>query len=178
MIYDAIERCAEMQRLYRSNGAVKSTGFDSPSTPAPDMLNSAIKSNNFLQGGGTRIMSSGSFGISQHVLRREDQNLITGAGNYSDDTRFEGQTFVAFLRSPVAHAAITSIDLSAAKAAPGVIGAFTGEDLRAAGIGDIPNMTPFANHDGSPMHLSSRPALAVGKVHHVGEIVAMVIAET
>jgi carbon-monoxide dehydrogenase large subunit len=123
-------------------------------------------------------MSSGSFGISQHVLRREDQNLVTGAGNYSDDTRFEGQSFVAFLRSPVAHAAIKTVDLSAAKAAPGVIGAFTGEDLRAAGIGDIPNMTPFANHDGSPMHLSSRPALAVGKVRHVGEIVAMVIAET
>ncbi|MFT5180305.1 MAG: carbon-monoxide dehydrogenase large subunit [Alphaproteobacteria bacterium] len=123
-------------------------------------------------------MSAGSFGISQHVLRREDHNLITGAGNYSDDTSFEGQTFVAFLRSPVAHATLKTLDLSAAKAAPGVIGAFTGEDLRAAGIGDIPNMTPFANHDGSPMALTSRPSIAVGKVRHVGEIVAMVIAET
>ena len=123
-------------------------------------------------------MSAGSFGISQHVLRREDQSLITGVGNYSDDTAFEGQTFVAFLRSPVAHATLKSIDLSAAKAAPGVVGAFTGAELRAAGTGDIPNMTPFANHDGSPMSLTSRPAIAVGKVRHVGEIVAMVIAET
>jgi carbon-monoxide dehydrogenase large subunit len=123
-------------------------------------------------------MSAGSFGISQHVLRREDHGLVTGAGNYSDDTSFEGQSYVAFLRSPVAHAAIKSLDVSAAKAAPGVLGAFTGEDLRAAGVGDIPNMTPFPNYDGSPMKLTPRPALAVGKVRHVGEIVAMVIAET
>jgi len=123
-------------------------------------------------------MSAGSFGISQHVLRREDRSLVTGAGNYSDDTSFEGQTYVAFLRSPVAHATIKSVDVSAAKAAPGVVGAFTGADLRAAGIGDIPNMTPFPNYDGSPMKLTSRPAIAVGKVRHAGEIVAMVIAET
>ena len=123
-------------------------------------------------------MSAGSFGISQHVLRREDQDLITGAGNYSDDSTFEGQTFVAFLRSPVAHAAIKSVDLSAAKDAPGVAGAFTGDDLRAAGTGDIPNLTPFASFDGSPILLTSRPALAVGRVRHVGEIVAMVVAET
>ena len=123
-------------------------------------------------------MSAGSFGISQHVLRREDRSLVTGAGNYSDDTTFEGQTYVAFLRSPVAHAAIKTIDASAAKSAPGVVGAFTGEDLRAAGVGNIPNMTPFPNYDGSPMQLTSRPAVAVGKVRHVGEIVAMVIGET
>jgi carbon-monoxide dehydrogenase large subunit len=112
------------------------------------------------------------------VLRREDKGLITGAGNYSDDTSFADQAYVAFLRSPVAHAAIKSVDLSTAKTAQGVLGAFSGEDLRAASIGDIPNMTPFPNHDGSPMLLTSRPAIAVGKVRHVGEIVAMVIAET
>jgi carbon-monoxide dehydrogenase large subunit len=123
-------------------------------------------------------MSAGSFGISQHVLRREDQSLVTGAGNYSDDTTFDGQTYVAFLRSPVAHATIKSVDVSAAKDAPGVIGVFTGEDLRAAGVGDIPNMTPFASYDGSPIILTSRPAVAVGKVRHVGEIVALVVAET
>ncbi len=123
-------------------------------------------------------MSSGSFGISQHVLRREDQSLLTGAGNYSDDTTFDGQTYVAFLRSPVAHATIKSVDVNAAKAAPGVIGVFTGEDLRAAGVGDIPNMTPFASYDGTPILLTSRPAVAVGRVRHVGEIVAMVVAES
>ncbi len=123
-------------------------------------------------------MSAGSFGISQHVLRREDQSLVTGAGNYSDDTTFDGQTYVAFLRSPVAHATITAVDVSDAKAAPGVIDVFTGDDLRAAGVGDIPNMTPFASYDGTPILKTSRPAVAVGKVRHVGEIVAVVVAES
>lgn len=123
-------------------------------------------------------MSTGSFGISQHVLRREDLSLVRGAGQYSDDSAFEGQAYVAFVRSPVAHAVIKSVDVSAAESAPGVIGAFIGENLRAAGVGNIPNMTPFPNHDGSPMRLTARPAVAVGKVRHVGEIIALVVAET
>ena len=123
-------------------------------------------------------MSTENFGISQHVLRREDQNLLTGSGKYTDDITFDNQTFVAFLRSPVAHAKLLTVDVSAAKTSPGVIEAFTGNDLRAAGIGDIPNMTPFTNYDGSEMRLTSRPSIAVEKVRHVGEIIAMVIAET
>ena len=122
-------------------------------------------------------MSAGTFGISQHVLRREDENLITGAGKYTDDKSFNNQAYVAFLRAPSAHALLKSIDTSTAKNAPGVIAVFTGEDLQNSNIGDIPNMTPFPNYDGSPMALSMRPALAHAKVRHVGEIVAMVIAE-
>ena len=123
-------------------------------------------------------MSAGTFGISQHVLRQEDENLITGAGKYTDDKSFNNQAYVAFLRAPFAHALLKSIDTSAAKDAPGVIAVFTGKDLQNSKIGDIPNMTPFPNYDGSPMALSMRPALAHEKVRHVGEIIAMVIAES
>ncbi|MGB0625027.1 MAG: xanthine dehydrogenase family protein molybdopterin-binding subunit [Alphaproteobacteria bacterium] len=123
-------------------------------------------------------MASGQFGISQHVTRREDARLITGGGKYADDMSMDGQAFAAFLRSPVGHADIRSIDVSAAAAAPGVIGVFTGEDLKAADLGPIPNVTPFQNRDGSPILKTERPAVAVGRVRHVGEIIAVVVAET
>ena len=123
-------------------------------------------------------MASGQFGISQHVTRREDARLITGGGKYADDMSMDGQAFAAFLRSPVGHADIRSIDFSAAAAAPGVIGVFTGEDLKAADLGPIPNVTPFQNRDGSPILKTERPAVAVGRVRHVGEIIAVVVAET
>ncbi|MBS28041.1 MAG: carbon monoxide dehydrogenase, partial [Alphaproteobacteria bacterium] len=123
-------------------------------------------------------MASGQFGISQHVTRREDARLVTGSGNYTDDTSMEDQAYAAFLRSPVGHADITGIDISAAAAAPGVIGVFTGEDLKAAGLGPIPNVTPFLNRDGSPILKTERPAVAVGRVRHVGEIIAVVVAES
>ncbi|MEK9832851.1 MAG: xanthine dehydrogenase family protein molybdopterin-binding subunit [Rhodospirillaceae bacterium] len=123
-------------------------------------------------------MASGQFGISQHVTRREDARLITGGGKYADDMSMDGQAFAAFLRSPVGHADIRSIDVSAAAAAPGVIGVFTGEDLKAADLGPIPNVTPFQNRDGSPILKTERPAVAVDRVRHVGEIIAVVVAET
>ena len=109
-------------------------------------------------------MATGQFGISQHVTRREDARLITGGGNYADDSGMNGQAFAAFLRSPVGHADITAIDVSAALAAPGVIAVYVGEDLQAAGVGPIPNVTPFMNRDGSPMLKTQRPAVAVGRV--------------
>ncbi|MEP4378545.1 MAG: xanthine dehydrogenase family protein molybdopterin-binding subunit [Alphaproteobacteria bacterium] len=123
-------------------------------------------------------MASGQFGISQHVTRREDARLVTGGGNYADDSSLDGQAYTAFLRSPVGHADIKSIDVSAAAAAPGVIGVYVGEDLKASGIGPIPNVTPFMNRDGSPMLKTQRPAVAVGRVRHVGEIIAVVVAES
>jgi carbon-monoxide dehydrogenase large subunit len=123
-------------------------------------------------------MASGQFGISQHVERREDSRLLTGGGSYADDTSFEGQAYAAFLRSPVGHGEIRSIDTSVAAGAPGVIAVYTGEDLQAAGLGPIPNVTPFNNRDGSPILKTERPAVAVGRVRHVGEIVAVVIADS
>ena len=88
-------------------------------------------------------MATGQFGISQHVTRREDARLITGGGNYADDANMNRQAFAAFLRSPVGHADITGIDVSAAAAAPGVISVYVGEDLKSAGVGPIPS-NPFS----------------------------------
>jgi len=123
-------------------------------------------------------MASGQFGISQHVERREDARLLTGGGAYADDTGFEGQAYAAFLRAPVGHGVISSIDTSEAESAPGVIAVYTGQDLKDAGVGPIPNVTPFQNRDGSDMLRTLRPAVAVDKIYHVGEIVAIVVAET
>jgi len=123
-------------------------------------------------------MSAESFGISQHVLRREDNRLLTGGGAYTDDLSMEGQAFAAFVRSPFGHGTIGSIDIEEAKDAPGVLAVYTGADLEAAGIGPLPNATPFKSSDGSPIIVPPRPALAVGKVRHAGEPIAVVIAET
>jgi len=118
------------------------------------------------------------FGIGQSVSRSEDPRLLTGGGRYTDDIRLEGQTYAVYVRSPFAHAEIASIELDDAKAAPGVLGVFTGEDLAADGIGDIPCYTPITNRDGSTYYAPPRPALARGRVRHVGEPVVMVVAET
>ena len=123
-------------------------------------------------------MASGQFGISQHVPRREDARLLTGGGAYADDTGFEGQLFAAFLRAPIGHGVITGIDISEAAAAPGVTSVYVGDDLKTAGVGPIPNVTPFVNRDGSDMSRTQRPAVALGKIYHVGEIIAMVVADS
>jgi carbon-monoxide dehydrogenase large subunit len=118
------------------------------------------------------------FGIGQSVSRSEDPRLLTGGGRYTDDIRLEGEAYAVYLRSPFAHAEITQLDVEEAKQAPGVLGVFTGEDLAADGIGDIPCYTPITNRDGSKFYAPPRPALARGRVRHVGEPVAMVVAET
>ena len=123
-------------------------------------------------------MASGQFGISQHVTRREDARLLVGDGAYADDTGFKGQLYAAFLRAPIGHGLIRNIDTSEAAAAPGVVGVFTGQDLKDAGIGVIPNVTPFVNRDGSEMSRTLRPAVALDKIFHVGEIIAVVVAES
>jgi aerobic carbon-monoxide dehydrogenase large subunit len=123
-------------------------------------------------------MASGQFGISQHVTRREDARLLVGDGAYADDTGFKGQLYAAFLRAPIGHGLIRNIDTSEAAAAPGVVGVFTGQDLKDAGVGVIPNVTPFVNRDGSEMSRTLRPAVALDKIFHVGEIIAVVVAES
>jgi len=86
------------------------------------------------------------------------------------------QAFV--LRSPVAHAHIKRIDASAARHMPGVLFVATGEDVRADGLGDVPCTVPLMSRDGKPRHDTPRPVLALGKVRHVGQPVALVVAET
>ena len=74
------------------------------------------------------------FGVGQPVRRFEDQNLITGKGNYTDDIKLPNMSYGYVLRAPVAHATIKSIDVAAAKAKPGVLLVLTGEDVKADGL--------------------------------------------
>ncbi len=114
-------------------------------------------------------------GIGAAMKRREDVRFLTGKGVYVDDINRPGQAYCYFLRSSVAHGRIRSIDTSAAKAAPGVIGVFTAEDL--AGLGGIPCGWQVTGKDG-PMKEPKHPILAEGKVRHVGDPIVAIIAET
>ena len=116
--------------------------------------------------------------IGQPLRRREDQRFLTGAGQYTDDLVLPHQTYAAFLRSPYAHARIKSINLDAAKKAPGVVQIFTGTDLAEAKVGGLPCGWLIHSKDGSPMKEPAHPVLAQGKVRHVGDQVALVVAET
>ena len=118
------------------------------------------------------------FGIGQPVRRHEDLRLVTGRGRYTDDVTLPQMAQAFVLRSPAAHALIKRIDTSAARDMPGVLFVATGEDVRADGIGDIPCAVPLNNRDGTPRRDTPRPALALGKVRHVGQPVALVVAET
>ncbi len=118
------------------------------------------------------------FGISQPVRRKEDQRFLTGKGRYVDDISLPGQAHACVVRSPLACAAIESIEVSEAAAATGVLAVYTGADLEADGMGHLPCNIPLKSRDGSPRADTPRPALAVGRVRHVGDPVAVVIAET
>ena len=115
--------------------------------------------------------------IGEAIRRKEDLRFLTGAGNYTGDVVLANQAHAVFLRSPHAHAAIQSIDTSAAKQMPGVIGIFTGADIDGK-MGGLPCGWQINNPDGSPMKEPPHPILAIGKVRYVGDHVAMVVAET
>ncbi|HXD05886.1 MAG TPA: xanthine dehydrogenase family protein molybdopterin-binding subunit [Burkholderiaceae bacterium] len=116
--------------------------------------------------------------IGQALRRREDQRFLTGAGQYTDDVVLPGQTYAVFLRSPYAHARIKSIDTAQARKAPGVIAIFTGSDLAEAKVGGLPCGWLIHSKDGTPMKEPPHPVLAQGKVRHVGDQLALVVAET
>ena len=118
------------------------------------------------------------FGIGQPAKRFEDNRLLSGEGQYVEDIELDGQTFASFVRSPHAHAEIISIDTSEAESMPGVLGIYTVKDLKAEGIGNIPCLAPANNKDGSPCIMPPRPALTESKVRHVGDAIAIVVAET
>jgi len=117
-------------------------------------------------------------GIGASVKRREDLRFLSGRGNYTDDINRPGQLHAVLVRSPHPHARIRGIDTAAAKAAPGVHAVFTGADLAAEKVGGLPCGWQVKNKDGSPMAEPPHPVLAIGKVRHVGDPVAVVIAET
>jgi carbon-monoxide dehydrogenase large subunit len=120
----------------------------------------------------------GRFGVGQGLRRVEDLRFLTGEGRYCDDIHFDGESYGVLVRSPFAHAEITSIDLEEAKAAPGVLGVFTVEDLDADGVGNVPCVVPMPGKNGTKTVMPPRPALARGRVRHVGDAVAFVVAET
>jgi carbon-monoxide dehydrogenase large subunit len=117
-------------------------------------------------------------GIGASVRRKEDFRFLSGRGQYTDDINRPGQTHAYILRSPHAHAAINRIDTAAAKAMPGVLAVFTGADMAAENIGGLPCGWQIHNKDGSPMAEPPHPVIAVGKARHVGDPVAVVVAET
>jgi aerobic carbon-monoxide dehydrogenase large subunit len=117
-------------------------------------------------------------GIGAPVRRKEDRRFITGKGHYTDDINRPGQTYAFFVRSPHAHATIKSIDARIAAAMPGVVAVLTGAELAADKIGGLICGWMIHSKDGSPMKMAPHPALANGKACHVGDPVAVVIAET
>jgi len=116
--------------------------------------------------------------IGAPVRRKEDYRFLTGNGQYTDDVTLPHQSYGYFLRSPHAHARIRSIDTSAALAMPGVVAVLTGDDMAADKVGGLPCGWLIHSIDGTPMKEPPHPALAHGKVRHVGDQVALVIAET
>ena len=117
-------------------------------------------------------------GIGASVRRVEDKRFLTGRGRYTDDIDQPRQLYAWMLRSPHAHARINGVDTAAAARAPGVVAIFTGADMAADGVGSLPCGWQIHNKDGSPMNEPGHPPLAVDKVRHVGDQVAVVIAET
>ena len=112
------------------------------------------------------------------MRRLEDQRFLTGQGRYSDDIALPGQAFAAVLRSPLAHAELSAVDTAAAREAPGVLAVYTAEDLSADGIGDIPCVAPMPGKADSGTIQPPHPVLARGRVRHVGDPIAFVVAET
>ena len=117
-------------------------------------------------------------GIGASVKRREDIRFITGAGRYTDDIDQPGQAHAVFLRSPHARAGIRAIDAAAALRLPGVLAVFTGRELAADGIGDLPCGWLVKSKDGSDMIQPPHPPIAVERVNYVGEPYGLVVAET
>ena len=112
--------------------------------------------------------------VGQSLLRTEDYRFLTGAGRFVDDIVIHGQTWAQVVRSPHAHAAITGIDTAAARAVPGVLAVYTYDDIAGLGLMRCPTQVATVQ----PMRVPPRPALAHGRVRHVGDPVAFVVAET
>ncbi len=121
----------------------------------------------------------GEFGISQPVPRTEDPRLLRGRGRFVDDVRLAGMAVGYVLRSPHAHAKMLSLDVSDARSAPGVLLVLTAEDYKLDGLKNMPPPgPPVKNSEGITAYSTPRGALAEGRVRHVGDPIAFVVAET
>src|SRR5687768_11907507 len=110
-------------------------------------------------------------------MRVEDDRLVRGRGRFADDVSQPGQAVGIFVRSSVAHATLKKIDVSRAQAAPGVLRVVTGADIEAAGIGSISRHPPLNGRNGSALAMPPRPSLATTRVMHVGEPIALIVAD-
>ena len=117
-------------------------------------------------------------GLGKSVPRVEDDRLLSGRGRYTDDFALRGEARAVVLRSPHPAARISSIDAEAARRMEGVALILTGADIEAAGLGHVSSMVDYKRPDGSPMFKTPRPVLAVGRVRHVGDPVAFIVADT
>ncbi len=115
-------------------------------------------------------------GIGASSKRREDLRFLTGKGKYTDDINLQGQAYAYFIRSDVAHGKINSIDTSAAEKMPGVEQIFTAKDFE--GVGGVPCGWQVTDRHGEPMQEPKHPVLAEGKVRHVGDPIAVVVADS
>jgi carbon-monoxide dehydrogenase large subunit len=118
------------------------------------------------------------YSISQPVTQVEAPRLVSGKGKFTDDIILPQQAVGVFLRSPHAHAEIVNIDKTEAASLPGVLDILTGEDYAADGLGVVRGISPLKRRDGSPMYRPPRPALTRDRVRHVGQSIALVIAES
>ena len=118
------------------------------------------------------------YAISQPVTQVEAPRLLTGRGRYAGDVNLDRQAYAVFLRSPHAHADIVRIDTSKAQSMPGVLAVLTGEDYAADKLGEVTGISPLKRRDGSPMYRPPRPALTRDRVRHIGQSVAVVVAES
>jgi carbon-monoxide dehydrogenase large subunit len=116
--------------------------------------------------------------IGKSVKRVEDRRFLTGQGRYTDDIKIPGMTHAYILRSPYAHANILGIDISEAEKAPGVVKIYTGADIVASGVNGVPCGWQVDFKNGDTMKEPPHPLLVADSVKHVGDAVAMIIAET
>ena len=115
---------------------------------------------------------------TKHTPRIEDDALVRGIGRFMDDPRLPNTAYAAFVRSPHAHARVTSVNTDEARRAKKVLAVLTAEDMKAANVGSVSRHPPVPGRGGAKMIMPFRPSLAGEKVMHVGDPVAMVVAET
>ncbi|GAA0291108.1 xanthine dehydrogenase family protein molybdopterin-binding subunit [Rhodovulum strictum] len=115
-------------------------------------------------------------GIGASTKRREDLRFLTGRGRYTDDINLPGQAHACFVRSQVAHGRLNGVNTDTAAAMPGVIRIFTAADFE--GVGGLPCGWQVTDRHGAPMQEPGHPVLARGKVRHVGDPIALVVAES
>src|SRR5271154_5105596 len=134
----------------------------------------------------TRLDETGYRFIGKPLPRKEDERLITGKGRFTDDFSLDRETYAVMVRSPYPHARIVAIDAERAKAMPGVLGVYTGADCAADKLAPIPHdPVPKTKYDmkltgpgGGAVFIGPNVLLPTDKVRHVGEAVAMVVADS